>query len=274
MQESIESQEQSESKNQQHMKKARPYLLAETNWKTVKKTKYKVAILPWGATEAHNYHMPYATDNYQAGYVAEAAAKIAWKKKTKTIVLPCIPFGINSGQLDVKLCMNLNPSTQLAILKDVIDVLERHGIYKLVILNGHGGNSFKAMIRELSVLSPKVFVCWVNWYQATDWNQYFDEPGDHAGEMETSAMLHIAPHLVLPLSEAGDGQAKQYKIKAFREKWAVAQRQWTQVTKDTGVGNPAKATAKKGKKYLKACAKNIGEFLIDLANTPLDDFYK
>ena len=38
----------------------RPYVLAETNWKAVKATDYEVAVLPWGATEAHNYHLPYS----------------------------------------------------------------------------------------------------------------------------------------------------------------------------------------------------------------------
>jgi len=256
------------------MKKPRPFILAETNWKTVKETDYTVAILPWGATEAHNYHLPYATDNYQVDHVAAAAAEIAWKAGAKVIVLPCIPFGINTGQLDVKLCMNVNPSTQLAILKDVVDVLNRHKIDKLVILNGHGGNSFKAMIRELSFYFPDIFVCWANWYKAVDWNQYFDEPGDHAGEMETSAMLHIDKQLVRPLSEAGDGAAKTYKIKAFHEGWVTAQRQWTQVTKDTGVGNPKKATEEKGRIYLDACAKNIATFLVELAATPNTELYE
>ena len=256
------------------MKKPRPYILAETNWKTTLEIDYKVAVLPWGATEAHNYHMPYATDNYQVDHVAAASAKHAWELGAKVIVLPCIPFGINSGQLDVKLCMNINPSTQLAILKDTVDVLRRHDIDKLVILNGHGGNSFKSMIRELSVIYPDVFVAWANWYQAVDWNLYFDEPGDHAGEMETSAMMHIAPELVLPLSEAGDGHAKKFKVKALGENWVTAQRQWMKVTKDTGVGDPAKSTAEKGKIYLDDTAKKIGDFLVDLANTPLDDFYE
>lgn len=253
---------------------SRPYILAETNWKVVKETDYKVAILPWGATEAHNYHLPYATDNYQVDYVAAAAAKIAWKKGAKVIVLPCIPFGINTGQLDVKLCMNINPSTQMAILKDTVDVLVRHKIDKLLILNGHGGNNFKNMIREMSFHFPDMFICWSNWFQAVDWHQYFDEPGDHAGEMETSAIMHIAPELVRPLSEAGDGAAKKFKIKAFQEGWVTAQRQWTKVTKDTGVGNPAKSTAKKGKKYLKDCAKSIGQLLIDLAETPNKELYE
>ncbi len=68
------------------------------------------------------------------------------------VVLPTVPFGVNTGQLDVKLDINMNPSTQLALLNDVAEVLSRHGIPKLVILNGHGGNDFKQMIRELAPL--------------------------------------------------------------------------------------------------------------------------
>lgn len=48
----------------------RPYILAETNWKTIKETDYTIAILPWGATEAHNYHLPYATDVIESKYIA------------------------------------------------------------------------------------------------------------------------------------------------------------------------------------------------------------
>ena len=44
----------------------RPYILDELTWKTVRDTRYEVAILPWGATEAHNYHLSYTTDNIQA----------------------------------------------------------------------------------------------------------------------------------------------------------------------------------------------------------------
>ena len=65
------------------MYQARPYILAENNWEAVKQTDYQVAILPWGATEAHNYHLPYATDNYQCDYVAAESAKWglgAWGK--------------------------------------------------------------------------------------------------------------------------------------------------------------------------------------------------
>jgi creatinine amidohydrolase len=42
---------------------SRPYVLAETTWRAVSNTRFDVAVLPWGATEAHNYHLPYATDS-------------------------------------------------------------------------------------------------------------------------------------------------------------------------------------------------------------------
>jgi len=230
----------------------RPYILAETNWKSAKETAYEVAILPWGATEAHNYHLPYATDNYQVEHVMQGAAKQAWEAGAKVVVLPCIPFGVNTGQMDVNLCMNLNPSTQFAILMDVAEVLQAHGIRKLVIANGHGGNHFKQMLRELALAFPELFACAANWFDAANWDDFFDEPGNHAGEMETSAMMHIAPELVLPLEEAGDGYERPWVIRALREGWVSAQRQWTKGSADTVIGNPALATAEKGAAYTDA----------------------
>lgn len=253
---------------------SRPYILAETNWEAVKATKYEVAVLPWGATEAHNYHLPYATDNYQVDGIIDNAAKMVWENGAKVIVLPTIPFGVQTGQLDIKLCMNILPSTQLAILKDLCDVLLRAGIQKLVILNGHGGNDFKTMIRELSFFFPDLFVCCINWFKTEPKANYFTHlDGDHADEMETSVMLHLQPDLVNKIN-AGDGFAKKWKFKAMQVGWAVGQREWTKVSKDTGVGNPHEATAEKGERYLNAVSKKIAEFLIELAATPRSDFYE
>ena len=181
----------------------RPYILAESNWKTIKEQKTEVAVLTWGATEAHNYHLPYATDNYQIEEIAAEAAKKAWNAGAKVLVLPNIPFGVNTGQVEVDLCMNLYPTTQLAILNDVVEVLNRKGIHKLLLLNGHGGNNFKALLREVGAKYPKMLLLTTNFFQTVDRKQFFEESGDHADEMETSLMLHLRPDLVLPLDEAG-----------------------------------------------------------------------
>ncbi|HTE32967.1 MAG TPA: creatininase family protein [Chryseolinea sp.] len=167
----------------------------------------------------------------------------------------------------------MNPSTQLAVLRDVVDVLNRQGIYKLIILNSHGGNDFRTMIRELGLQFPKMFLCSCNWYQALDQKEFFENKDDHAGEMETSVIMHLRPELVSPLSDAGDGAAKKFRIAGIREGWAWAERKWLQVTKDTGVGDPRKASAEKGAKYFKAVTEKVGSFFLEVAVVDRNDLY-
>ncbi len=252
----------------------RPYILSETNWKTVKENRYKVAVLPWGATEAHNYHMPYATDTILAEHVAAEAARLAWEQDAKVMVLPSVPFGVNTGQLDISFTINLNPATQALVLRDIVDSLSGQNIKKLVILNAHGGNDFRQMIRELQGTCPDMFVSTVNWWRTAKDTDFFDEPGDHAGELETSAVMHIAPDLVLPLSEAGLGKSNKIKLKAHQEGWAWTPRAWTKATNDTGVGNPARSTPEKGERFLAATAVNIASYLVELAHADLNNLYE
>ena len=251
----------------------RPYVLAETNWRAVRETRFEVAVLPWGATEAHNYHLPYATDVIECDHVAAEAARIAWEAGARVVVLPTIPFGVQTGQIDIPLCVNLNPSTQAAVLADVAHSIAPHGVRKLVILNGHGGNDFRQMIRELQ---PRVglHLSTVNWYACVDPRPFFQDLGDHGGEMETSMILHVAPELMLPLSEAGSGHARTPRVAGMREGWAWAPRPWSRVTQDTGIGNPAAATAEKGASYFDAVTRRIGGFLVELAAADPDDMYQ
>ena len=250
----------------------RPYILAESTWATVEKTPYEVAVLPWGATEAHNYHLPYATDTIQSDALAAESARLAWDRGAKVIVLPCVPFGVNTGQLDIKLCLNMNPSTQAALLADLVHSLEAQGIRKLVILNGHGGNDFRQMIRERQA-HTSVFLAMVNWYKVGEPKRIFTDHGDHAGELETSVMMHIAPEFVSPLDQAGDGREKTWRIKGLRDGWAWAPRRWTQVSADTGVGNPALSTAEKGERYVGEVATHVADFLVELASADVSDLY-
>src|SRR5881628_807634 len=201
----------------------RPYILNELTWKTVRDARYEVAVLPWGATEAHNFHLPYTTDNIETERIAALAAGRAWERGARVVVLPVVPFGVNTLQLDIPLCLNLNPSTQALVLRDLATALAGQGVPKLVILNGHGGNDFRQMVRELQP-AVSLFLCTVNWYQVVDPKAFFSELGDHAGELETSVMLHVAPELVRPLSEAGPGRARRFTITALREGWAWAPR--------------------------------------------------
>ena len=250
----------------------RAYVLSESTFKEISTARIDVAILPWGATEAHNYHLPYGTDVYECDYFAAESARLARADGARVMALPTVPFGVNTGQLDIPLCINMNPSTQALVLRDVVSSLEHQGVGKLLILNGHGGNDFKQMIRELQP-ATSVFLCATNWWQIVDGREYFDDLGDHAGELETSVMLHCAPHLVRALTDAGPGKARRPRMTALREGWAWAPRKWTQVTEDTGIGDPSASTADKGARYASAVTSKLAELLKELALADPNDLY-
>ncbi|HSO87417.1 MAG TPA: creatininase family protein [Draconibacterium sp.] len=253
----------------------KPYILEQTNWKQVKNEKYEVAVLPWGATEPHNYHLPYGTDSLETAKIAEEAAEKAWKKNAKIMVLPTIPLGVqNPGQIVLPFCLHTKPSTQTLIFKDIVEALYNQRIRKLVLMNGHGGNDFKPMIREIQPQFPEMLISLVEWFKILNLSEYFEEEGDHAGEMETSVIMHYFPHLVLPLHETGDGNAKTSKLKGVLNKTAWIPRQWNKVSEDTGVGNPKKATAQKGDKYLDDVTTKIAEFFVEMAECDLEDLYE
>jgi len=252
----------------------RPYILSESNWKSIKEEKTEVAILTWGATEAHNYHLPYGTDNYQIEAIAAEAGKLAWNKGAKLKILPNIPFGVNTGQADITMDMNLNPSTQLAILSDLIEVLNRQNIYKLILLNGHGGNNFKPILRELGLKYPKMLLIATNFFDVVDKSQFFEEKGDHADEMETSLMLHLNPELISDLKQAGDGKEKKSRITGIREGWAWSERQWSMVTADTGIGDPRKATSEKGEKFFKEVTQKLANLILEVSAVEIDNRYE
>jgi len=252
----------------------RPYILAETNWEALKDAEFELAVLPWGATEAHNYHLPYSTDIIEADFIATESAKIAWEKGAKVIVLPTIPFGVNTGQADIFLDINLSPSTQFAILCDVVEVLNWQGIYKLLIFNSHGGNDFKPIVRELGLKFPKMFICVSNWFNSLDRNLFFEAPGDHAEGMETSLLLYLKPQLVLPRENWGNGKEKKNKITAFSEGWVWTERKWSKISEDTGVGNPILATKEKGKKYFNAVTEKMASLFYEISKADIQNLYE
>lgn len=241
----------------------RPWVLAESTWRELRDLPVDVAVLPWGATEPHNYHLPYGTDTYLAAHVAAESAGRAWARGARPVVLPAMPFGVQTTQLDLRLCLNVMPSTQLALLGDLAAALAGQGVRKLVVLNAHGGNDFRPLIRELVPRVP-LWVCVVDSWRAVPAGPFFDEPGDHAGELETSLLLHARPDLVRPLAEAGPGAERPAVLRALRERWAWAPRPWSQVTDDTGVGDPRAATAEKGAHFSEAVCEAVGEFLAEL----------
>ena len=238
--------------------------LSITSYGKVKDKKYDLAILPWGSTEPHNYHLPYLTDSIISYHISIDALQWAMQQSgVRGMVLPAVTMGSqNPGQTELPFCFHARYETQKAILTDIVASLHRQGMKMLVLINGHGGNSFKNMIRDLAVEYPDFTIALVDWYAIVPQAGFFEEKDDHAGEMETSLMMYYHPEIV-SLQEAGDGVSKPFALPTLQEKTAWIPRNWSKISADTGVGNPKNASAEKGKRYAKAIIEKIGQFFVE-----------
>lgn len=253
----------------------REWVLAEQHHAFTRSQSWEVAVLPFGATEPHNLHMPYGTDNYQVETLGSLACERAFASGARVVLLPTMPYGVNTNHLKVPgaLACSVTPTTLLHILTDLVDSLQRQGVRKLVLLNGHGGNELKPLTRELHHRTS-VFLCVCDWFRmvADVVPQIFEQPGEHADEVETSLGLAFFPKLLRPeLADAG--MARPTRFEAINRGWVGITRPWHLATTNTGLGNPAAATADKGRKLADIVVERLARFLIELAQTPMDDSF-
>lgn len=254
----------------------RPWILSEVNYDYVKKNPYEVAVLPMGATEPHNLHLPYGTDMIEGTIVGERACEVAHKQGAKVVLLPTMPYGTETNMKEFPLAMNLYPTTIFQIVSDLVESLVRSGIRKVVLINSHGGNDLKPLLRELYGRTPaQIFLC--NWYLmvADIQKEVLKHPDDHAGEMETSFLLSVAPHLVGKTPEgklnADDGATAKSRFDAVNRGWVSITRPWHLLTTNSGSGYPHEASAEKGEKIIAKTAERLGAFLVELSNAKVDE---
>jgi creatinine amidohydrolase len=251
-----------------------PWRLAELNYGAIKGTPpFEVAVLPFGATEPHNLHLPYGTDTFQVEVIAARACEWAHRRGARVVLLPALPYGTQTNQMRFPLAMNLNPSTLAQVIRDLVHSLEAHGILRCLLINGHGGNDLKWVLRELyGSTTVNIFLC--NWYKvASDvYTTIFQERDDHAGEMETSMGLAHFPGLVA-LEQADAGAVRPARFEAINRGWVEMTRPWHLLTTNSGAGDPRAASAGKGEALTSLVAERIGNFLRELAASPLDESF-
>jgi creatinine amidohydrolase len=253
-----------------------PWNLEVSSLSDIQGLSYEVAVLPIGATEPHGMHLPYGTDAMHAPIVAELACRQANENGARTIRLPGMPYGVDANMREFPFAMNVRQDTVNMVVRDLIDSLiyeseSKHALRKIVIVNGHGGNEFKSLVREYSARRD-VFVSLIDWWTvASDVAaEVFENPGDHADEMETSVALHLFDRLV-HTDRMGDGSVRETDFDAINRGWVKISRPWHLLTNDSGCGDPRKGTAEKGERYIRETVDRIVGFLKDLSDIPFDE---
>lgn len=247
-----------------------------SNYAQIKETEYEIAVLPFGATEPHNLHLPYGTDTFESLALAGAMCEEAHRRGAKVVLLPTLPFGTQTNHRSLPLALNLYPSTILSIVKDLLESITAAGIRKVVLFNSHGGNDLKPVLRELYGQTPAhLFLCF--WPQVVKdvCKEVLTHEDDHAGEMETSlALAYFAEH-VARTAEGGfaadDGKTREPRFAALRNGWVSITRPWHLLTTNSGSGNPHAATAEKGKKICQVFVDRMATFLVELSKATIDD---
>ncbi len=252
--------------------------LAKANYGQIKSEEYEVAVLPFGATEPHNLHLPYSTDTLEATIVGENICRAAAEQGAKVMLLPTIPYGTETNMREFPFAMNLNPTTLGLVIQDLIESLQLSGIKKILLLNSHGGNDFKPLVRELyGQVEAQLFIC--NWYQVINdcYKELFEHPEDHAGEMETSFALAYFPELVARNEDgslsADDGACRETRFEALNSGWVSISRPWHLLTTNSGAAYPHKATQEKGQKLMQILVERLAPFLVELSNSQFDESF-
>ena len=160
--------------------------LAEVSWVEAQAILKKVdtVILPVGSTEQHGPHCPLGTDHITAEAVANMVGDMV-----KLPVLPVVPVGVSSHHRQFPGTLWAPPSVFREYVKAIILSASSHGPRKFIIFNGHGGNtpSLKEVSEDLRS-NENIFVAVTTAYPT--------KLDGHAGEDETSIMLHLRPELV------------------------------------------------------------------------------
>jgi creatinine amidohydrolase/Fe(II)-dependent formamide hydrolase-like protein len=253
------------------------YLLGECTWPEAKE-RFKavdVALLPVGAIEQHGPHLPLDTDAFDADYLARQVAEAC--DHPKPVVLPSIPYGVSYHHEGFSGTISISPDTLSRMVYEIGMNLARQGITKLVIINGHGGNSpalhFAA---QLINRDAHIFTC-VDTGESSDPDIYAiaETPNDvHAGEIETSTTLAVRPQLVRLNAAKKFVPRFSSRYLNFTSKRGVGWYSHTAKISPSGVlGDPTKANPEKGRRMWDLMIKHLVEFVEDLKRMSLDELH-
>ena len=218
--------------------------------------KIRRAIIPVGSLEQHGAHLPVSTDSLIAEYIARALAE-----KIGAFVLPVISYGV-SFEHKPMFNVSIRHSTLSTMLCDTCISLAENKIKEIIILNGHHGNTGAIQYIPQEIQS-KIPATGVDIHILHYWHMMRPD-FDHAGEVETSLVLAIAPELV-HMDRARPNSKNLSKSRVAYSSLTNTPGSFPKLTGNGVWGDPMRASASKGDKLIKEIIANLAKTIAELS---------
>jgi creatinine amidohydrolase len=217
-------------------------------------TKTSRAIIPIGSLEQHGAHLPVSTDSLITEYIAKVVAQ-----KIPSFILPVISYGV-SYEHKPRFNLSLRNCTLSNMINDVCISLVENGVKKIILLNGHHGNM--GVLQYIGQNLYEKVPSDIKIYTINYWHLMQSE-FDHAGNVETSLVLAIAPDLV-KMERAKPNSKKLSKSKVTYSSITNNPGYFLKITGNGVWGDPRNATSQKGRKLLDEIVKNLSKAILEL----------
>jgi creatinine amidohydrolase len=214
---------------------------------------HTVAVLPVGSFEQHGAFLPLATDTVIAMTIAQSVADAY-----PVLLLPPVTISCSHEHAAWPGTVSISATTLAAVVRDVAASVQHAGATALVLVNGHGGNYVLGNVVQEASLGPLRMALFPT---EPDWEDARAAAGltttglsdMHAGELETSILLHAHPDLVRPGYEQADHLADERRHLLTRGMQAY--------TESGVVGRPSLASAEKGRAVLASLVRSFAGHL-------------
>lgn len=236
----------------------------------VRKLNANVCVVPVGSTEPHGPALPYGTDTYRVEHVSYAATERANERGGRVLCLPALRISLNNNFRHFPFACRLSVPTFMSVLSDIADMCLQEGVNRIVFVNGHGGNTdvIRAVLRDLAARDG-LFACMVGprTCASDDAVSVYENRSDHAGEEETSEMLHLQSDLVRN-DRIGKNPVNKPAVDALDRYGVEYVKPWHLYLPTSAGGDSTKASAEKGRIVIESSIDNLSDLLHDLSVAP------
>ncbi len=248
------------------MAKCNMGILGEMTLDDVKAFNAEVVVWGIGSTEPHGPVLPYGTDYWQVDAVVRRATIAANAKGARAMMYPTMPISCNANFQAWPFACRMAPQTFMQLILDVIKALEQDGIRKIVIRNGHGGNTdiINAALRAHAHShrpGQGAFVCQTQGSAPEGAVKHFSY---HGGESEVSMMLHLKRDLVRE-DKIGNYPLGELAIDALDDPSVSFVKPWHLDVPASCAGDQREASVQKGEAIINHSAEKLAELLCQLS---------